>query len=328
MTPSLEVNHLSINFRMKKGWFNRDGYNVAAVRDVSFNIGRGETLGLVGESGSGKSSIARALLKLIPYQSGSIIVKGADISRSDTRIMDFRRDLQVVFQDPYSSLNPSMVAGDIIGEPLQIHFGLKGSERDKRVISLMEQVGLAAYQMERYPSEFSGGQRQRIAIARALALQPELIICDEAISALDVSTQSQVINLLEDLQQRLKLSYLFIAHDLAVVRYISDRIAVLYLGELMEIGPADQVCDDPKHPYTRFLLSAIPSIDPDIQKERKRVRQQTSVSEITSNANQLQGCPFHPRCPEATDLCSRQLPEPTVLTEETSVRCHLYNLVE
>ena len=241
----LRVEDLSVRFRVKRGLFGRDSFTVNAVSNVSFGLSRGETLGIVGESGAGKSTIGRALLRLLDVHSGSIRLGDSEISHLTGQMPKFRRNLQAVFQDPYSSLNPSMVVGDIIGEPLKVHFDLTPEERKNRVAELLEQVGLRAQQMQRYPSEFSGGQRQRIAIAVALALHPKIIISDEAVSALDVSTQSQVINLLEELQARLKIALLFIAHDLAVVRHISDRIGVLYLGQLMEIGPAERICDAP-----------------------------------------------------------------------------------
>ena len=226
-------------------------------------------------------------------------------------MLDFRRDLQVIFQDPQASLNPSMVVADIVGEPLTIHFGLRGKERDARVAQLLERVGLAAYHLERYPSEFSGGQRQRIAVARALALEPRLIVCDEPVSALDVSTQSQAINLLEELQESFGIAYLFIAHDLAVVQHISHRVGVMYLGRLVELGPADRVHEQPAHPYTEMLLAAAPVADVATQRQRKAVRRQLPATELPSPIDPPSGCPFHTRCTYAMDICRREMPEPT-----------------
>jgi peptide/nickel transport system ATP-binding protein len=322
---SLVARNLTVRFHVTRGLFGRDSYDVYAVNDVSFDLAPGQTLGLVGESGSGKSTIGRALLRLVDIESGSIRLGGTDVDKLKGRMLDFRRDLQAIFQDPYSSLNPSMVVADIVGEPLQIHYGMNGKERDSRVARLLEQVGLSAYQMERYPSEFSGGQRQRIAIARALALEPKLIICDEAISALDVSTQSQVINLLEELQEKLNLAYLFIAHDLAVVRHISDHIAVLYLGRLMEVGPADRVCDSPLHPYTQLLLAAVPLTDPVEQKKRKAARQLLPASELPSPTSPPTGCPFNTRCPKVMDKCRNEIPKPAPVPDGGMVACHLFD---
>ena len=296
-----------------------------AVNGVSFELGRGETLGLVGESGAGKSSIGRALLKLVDLAAGSILLEGKDVGLMRGRILDFRRDLQAIFQDPYSSLNPSMVVGDIIGEPLKIHFDLTENERKARIVKLMEQVGLSAHQMQRYPSEFSGGQRQRIAIATALALNPKIIICDEAVSALDVSTQSQVINLLEELQSRMKIALLFIAHDLAVVRHISDRIGVLYLGQLLEIGPTERISESPHHPYTKMLLAAVPVTDPIEQKRRKEIRQGIPVVELPDPSSIPKGCPFSTRCPDVMEQCHAVKPVSSEVPGGGLVRCHLYN---
>jgi peptide/nickel transport system ATP-binding protein len=325
MKPLLKVDDLAVRFRVKRGIFGRQSYDVMAINGVSFELHRGETLGLVGESGAGKSTIGRALLKLTDLASGSILLDGTDVGKLRGRILDFRRDLQAVFQDPYSSLNPSMVVGDIIGEPLKIHFDLTEKERKARVAELMTQVGLSAHQMQRYPSEFSGGQRQRIAIATALTLNPRIIICDEAVSALDVSTQSQVINLLEELKARLQIALLFIAHDLAVVRHISDRIGVLYLGQLMEIGPAERICEAPLHPYTKMLLAAVPVTDPVEQKKRKALRQGIPVVELPGPNSIPEGCPFSTRCPDVIDECYSVRPEPREVPGGGLVSCHLYN---
>lgn len=321
----LSVNDLAVRFRVKRGLFGRQSYDVLAVNGVSFKLGRGETLGLVGESGAGKSTIGRALLKLVDLASGSIFLEGRDVGLLKGKILDFRRDLQAIFQDPYSSLNPSMVVGDIIGEPLKIHFDLTEKERKARIAKLMEQVGLSAHQMQRYPSEFSGGQRQRIAIATALALNPKIIICDEAVSALDVSTQSQVINLLEELQSRMKIALLFIAHDLAVVRHISDRIGVLYLGQLLEIGPTERISESPHHPYTKMLLAAVPVTDPIEQKKRKKIRQGIPVVELPDPSSIPKGCPFSTRCPDVMEHCHTVKPVSIEVPGGGLVRCHLYN---
>lgn len=321
----LSVTDLVVRFRVKRGLFGRQSYDVMAVNGVSFELERGETLGMVGESGAGKSTVGRALLKLTEPASGRILLEGNDVGAMHGRILDFRRDLQAVFQDPYSSLNPSMVVGDIIAEPLKIHFDLSESERRARVAELMEQVGLSPHQMQRFPSEFSGGQRQRIAIATALALDPKIIICDEAVSALDVSTQSQVINLLEELQSRMKIALLFIAHDLAVVRHISDRIGVLYLGQLMEIGPAERICDTPAHPYTKMLLAAVPVTDPVEQKKRKAIRQAIPAVELPGPTSIPTGCPFSTRCPDVMEHCHTVKPDPVKVAGGGLVACHLFD---
>ncbi|XOV89232.1 MAG: ABC transporter ATP-binding protein [Pseudomonadota bacterium] len=320
----LEVSDLTVYFNVRRGILGRESYTVKAVNGVSFEIGEKETLGLVGESGSGKSTVGKALLRLVDVTSGEILLDGKPVAQLKGRMLDFRRDLQVVFQDPYSSLNPSMIVSDIVGEPLTIHFGLKGAERDKRVAALLEQVGLGGHLLERYPAEFSGGQRQRIAIARALALSPRLIVCDEAVSALDVSTQSQVINLLESLQEEFGVSYLFIAHDLAVVRHISDRIGVMYLGQLMELGPSERIYEAPQHPYTRMLLTAIPVADPVLQRSRKAARRLLPVTELPTPTNLPDGCPFHTRCPDAMPVCTETRPPPVPVAAGGWVACHLY----
>jgi peptide/nickel transport system ATP-binding protein len=321
----LSVDNLSVRFRVKRGLFGRQNYDLMAVNGVSFALNRGETLGLVGESGAGKSTIGRALLRLTDASSGTIMLQGKDLASMQGRILDFRRDLQAVFQDPYSSLNPSMVVGDIIAEPLKIHFNMTEAKRKARVAKLMTQVGLSPHQVQRYPSEFSGGQRQRIAIAAALALDPKIIICDEAVSALDVSTQSQVINLLEELQSNLKIASLFIAHDLAVVRHISNRIGVLYLGQLMEIGPTERICSQPAHPYTKMLLASIPVTDPIEQKKRKAIRRTLPAVELPGPNNIPTGCPFSTRCAEALEQCKTVKPKPVEVEGGGLVSCHLYS---
>lgn len=324
MKDLLTVDDLTVHFNIRRGLLGRDRYTVKAVNGVSFTIGEQETLGLVGESGSGKSTVGKALLRLTDVTAGRILLDGVPVQDLKGRMLDYRRDLQVVFQDPYSSLNPSMIVSDIVGEPLTVHFGLKGKERDARVAELLDQVGLGSHLLERYPAEFSGGQRQRIAIARALALSPGLIVCDEPVSALDVSTQSQVINLLESLQARFGISYLFIAHDLAVVRHISDRIGVMYLGQLMELGPTERIIETPLHPYTRMLLTAIPVVDPVEQKRRKAERRLIPVTELPAPTNLPRGCPFHTRCPEVMDICRSTRPAPVPAATGGWVACHLY----
>ena len=320
--PLLAVDGLKVHFSVKRGLFS-ERYAVKAVNGVSFELSAGETLGLVGESGSGKSTIGKALLRLTELTEGTITLEGKPVHELKGRMLDFRRDLQVIFQDPYSSLNPSMIVGDIIGEPLAIHYGLRGAERSRQVAKLLDQVGLGEHMIERYPSEFSGGQRQRIAIARALALGPKVIVCDEPVSALDVSTQSQVINLLEELQDNLGIAYLFIAHDLAVVRHISDRIGVLYLGKLMEVGPADRIYEAPAHPYTQMLLTAIPVADPVLQKRRKAERRLLPATELPSPTNLPTGCPFHTRCIHVMPVCKTEMPKEVPVTGGGWAACHL-----
>src|SRR6266851_3638730 len=268
-TPLLEVKHLKKHFPIKGGVFSKTIGYVYAVDDINFTLAKGETLGLVGESGCGKSTTGRTILRLIEPTDGAIYFEGQDITNLDKSAMRaLRREMQIIFQDPYASLNPRMTVGSIIGEPLEIHKIAKGSEKEERVASLLQKVGLRAEDMRKYPHEFSGGQRQRIGIARALALNPKLIVCDEPVSALDVSIQAQVINLLEDLQAEFDLTYVFIAHDLGVVHHVSDRIAVMYLGVIVELGPSDALFVKPVHPYTEALLSAVPVPDPDAAKQR------------------------------------------------------------
>ncbi len=322
--PLLAVNDLHVTFRVRRGWFGRRSFVVRAVNGISFEIHSGETFGLVGESGSGKSTVGRALLKLVDAERGDILLNGRPVAELRGRMLDFRRDLQVVFQDPYASLNPTKVIGDIVGEPLLIHGLVRTrAERESRVAELLTQVGLAPELMERYASEFSGGQRQRIAVARALALSPKLIVCDEPVSALDVSTQSQVVNLLEELQQTLGLAYLFIAHDLAVVRHLSHRIGVMYLGRLVEVGPAERLYESPAHPYTKMLLAAIPVPNPEEQRVRKAQRRLLPVTELPSPTNVPSGCAFHQRCPHAQPLCRTDEPVAKAVPGGGSAACHL-----
>ncbi|MEO5902090.1 MAG: oligopeptide/dipeptide ABC transporter ATP-binding protein [Ilumatobacteraceae bacterium] len=313
----LEVDDLHVSFRGRR----RLAPRVRAVNGVSFSIGSHETLGLVGESGSGKSTVGRALMRLVEFDSGTVRLLGRDLAtmgRSELR--QARRDVQMVFQDPYSSMNPAMVVADIIGEPLEVQAGIRGTERNKRVAELLEQVGLSQRHVDRYPYEFSGGQRQRIAIARAIANRPKLVVCDEAVSALDVSTQNQIINLLEDLQSELDISFLFIAHDLAVVRHIAGRTAVMYLGKIVEEGPSARIFEQPAHPYSLGLLSAVPIPNPRRQRGRARV---VLAGEPPDPSNPPPGCPFITRCPWAMDVCHAEMPGPTPVDGGGSVACHL-----
>ena len=296
----LSIENLVKRFPIKGGIMNREVASVRAVSDVSFNIKRGETLGLVGESGCGKSTLGRAILRLIEPTSGHVFFKGRDITKlGPDEMRRLRRQMQIIFQDPYASLNPRMTVEQILSEPLDIH-GLCGSRADKRkrIFNLMDLVGLRKETITRYPHEFSGGQRQRICIARALAVEPEFIVCDEPVSALDVSIQAQIVNLLQDLQKELGLTYLFIAHDLKVVEHISTRVAVMYLGKIVEVAEAEVLYADPQHPYTRALLSAIPIPDPTMKKERIILR-----GDVPSPINPPRGCYFHPRCPQVQDNC-------------------------
>jgi len=320
---ALEVTDLVKDFPLRSGVLRRITGMVRAVDNVSLRIGAGTTLGLVGESGSGKSTLARLVLRLIDPTGGTIVVDGKDItSLRGPTLRQHRETMQAVFQDPYSSLDPKQSIADIVGEPLAIHTSMSRAQREQRVVQLLAQVGLGSHVLSRQPHEFSGGQRQRIAIARALALEPRLLICDEPISALDVSTQSQVINLLTDLQDELGVAYLFIAHDLSVVRHLSNRIAVMYLGQIVEEGDADEVYERPTHPYTAALLSAIPVPDPARQHERKRILLRGEVGEAMGNEV---GCRFRARCPFAMEMCAHVEPEPYRTTAGTTVRCHLHS---
>ena len=305
----LEVKNLKMYFPVGSGFLSRKpvGY-VKAVDDVSFTVQRGETLGLVGESGCGKTTTGRSILQLYKPTAGQVIFDGQDLTSMNTKTMrGMRREMQVIFQDPYSSLNPRMTAGNIIGEPLIVH-GLvanKTEYRDK-VADLLTNVGLNPYMADRFPHEFSGGQRQRIGVARALSVSPKFIVADEPVSALDVSIQAQIINLLEDLQEQFNLTYLFIAHDLSVVRHISDRVGVMYLGHMVEMAERNEIYRNPIHPYTKALLSAVPIPDPVLDAQRERV---LLSGEVPSPLNPPSGCVFHPRCPVANDTCSQILPE-------------------
>jgi len=299
--PLLEVEHLELHFSIKEGIvFDRERARVHAVDDVSFSLAEGETLGLVGESGCGKTTLSRTLMRLLDPTGGSIRFHGKDISTIGRReLRPMRREMQMVFQDPFASLNPRKTVAQTVSTPLRLH-GAGGEEAERRVRELLERVGLAPEHAKRYPHEFSGGQRQRIGIARALALEPKLIILDEPVSALDVSVQAQIINLLDDLQERMGLAYLFVAHDLSVVRHVSERIAVMYLGKLMEVSPAEELYSKPIHPYTNALLGAIPVPDPRENRERERI---VVSGEPPNPIDPPSGCVFHPRCEWATEAC-------------------------
>ena len=300
----LEVKGLKKYFPIKGGVFSRTVANVKAVEDVSLNIKSGEVVGLVGESGSGKTTAGRTILRLIEPTEGEIIFNGTDIAKvSRSQMREYRKEMQIIFQDPFASLNPRMTVGDIIGEALDIHKLARGKAREERIVQLLERTGLSAQHMRRYPHEFSGGQRQRIGIARALAVDPQFIVADEPVSALDVSIQAQVVNLLQDLKEELGLTLLFIAHDLGVVEYISDRVVVMYLGRIMEIAPAKELYRNPVHPYTEALLSAVPIPDPTVKRERTILQ-----GDIPSPINPPSGCVFRTRCPIAVKECAEVVP--------------------
>lgn len=324
--PIIEENELVVVKDLKKyfpitgGFFGKTIANVQAVENVSFTIKRGETLGIVGESGCGKSTTGRTMLKLLEKTAGDVYYKGQDIyDMPKEELIKLRTEMQIIFQDPYSSLNPRKTVSQICGEAL-IQHGLakKGKDVNEKVSEVIERCGLAPYHIRRYPHEFSGGQRQRIGIARALALNPEFIVCDEPVSALDVSIQSQVINLLMDLQEERDLTYLFISHDLSVVKHISDRIGVMYLGTIVELAPKNALYEEPLHPYTQALLSAIPVSDPTIKKERILL-----TGDIPSPVNPPTGCRFHTRCPYVMDKCKTIVPEFKEVAPEHFVACHL-----
>jgi len=317
--PLLEVRNLKKYFPVRRGVLSRVVSHVKAVDDVSFAIEKGETFGLVGESGCGKTTTGRAVLRLIEPDSGEVKFEGVDVLQLGSgSVRRLRRDMQIIFQDPYASLNPRMTIRTIIGEPFAIHGIASGKERDSRIADLLKTVGLEPSVMNRYPHEFSGGQRQRIGIARALALRPKLIVADEPVSALDVSIQSQIINLLGDLQSQLGLTYLFISHAIPVIEHISTRIGVMYVGKLVEVGTSRQICTNPKHPYTQALLSAVPIPDPAAKKQRIVLK-----GDVPTPIDPPSGCRFHPRCPVAVDRCKTEEPPLRTLADGRQAACHL-----
>lgn len=318
--PLLEVSGLKKHFDISGGVFGRKVGSVKAVDDVSFTVMKGEILGIVGESGCGKSTTGKAILRLIEPTAGKVTFEDHDITNvTEEQMRKLRRDMQIIFQDPYASLNPRHTVEKIISEPLLVH-GLKSQEeRKQRVQELLEVVGLSAYHASRYPHQFSGGQRQRIGIARALANNPKLIICDEPVSALDVSVQSQILNLMIKLRNEFNLTYVFIAHDLSVVKHISDRVGVMYLGNFVELTDKDMLYDNPLHPYTKALLSAVPSIDPDDKKDRIILK-----GDVPDPTNPPSGCVFHTRCPEVMSICKQVKPDFLEIEDRHFVACHLY----
>ncbi|MCZ8513748.1 dipeptide ABC transporter ATP-binding protein [Paenibacillus filicis] len=318
--PLVEVKDVRKSFLVRKGWFGGDKY-LRAVDGISFDIGKGETFSLVGESGCDKSTTGRLVTRLLAPNEGEVWFGGQNISRlSDHQMRPLRKEIQMVFQDPYASLNPRMKVKEIVAEPLLIHSKLSSHERDKLAAELLEEVGLNSYHAERYAHEFSGGQRQRIGIARALSVRPSLIVADEPVSALDVSIQSQVLNLLQDLQERYGLTYLFISHDLSVVEHISDRIGVMYLGTLVETAGKDELYERPLHPYTQALLSSVPVPDPKLKKERIILK-----GDIPSPVDPPSGCRFHTRCPACMDICKQLKPEFLEVEPGHQVACHLFD---
>ncbi|MFK9094306.1 ABC transporter ATP-binding protein [Bacillus salipaludis] len=317
--PLVEIKNLKKYYPMKKGVFSRSAGYVKAVDGLNFSIYKGETLGLVGESGCGKSTTGRAILQLQPPTEGEVIYEGKNlVGMKSQNVRRVRRDMQMVFQDPYASLDPRMTVGEIISEPLEIHKISSGREKNIRVEELLDTVGLSSYHAKRYPHEFSGGQRQRVGIARALALNPKFIVADEPVSALDVSIQSQIVNLFQDLQERFDLTYLFIAHDLSVVKHISDRVAVMYLGRIVELGDKKSLFSQPMHPYTKALLSSVPLPNPNVKKERILLR-----GDVPSPSNPPTGCSFHPRCSQCMDICKTVKPEFKEI-DGRLIACHLY----
>ena len=316
----LEVKNLKVHFPVKHGLFSRVRQHVKAVDDVSLALAPGETLGLVGESGCGKTTLGRAIIRLIEPTAGRVFFEGEEITALDGGALRARRRrFQMIFQDPYGSLNPRLTVGEIIGEAIDIHkLAANGEAREARIKELLKAVGLDPLHAQRYPHEFSGGQRQRIGIARALAVEPKLIVCDEPVSALDVSVQAQIINLLQDLQRERGLAFLFIAHDLAVVEHISQRVMVMYLGKTVELAESKVLCRAPKHPYTQALISAVPVVDPD--SKRKRI---VLPGDVPSPINPPSGCPFHPRCPVAEARCKTEIPALREITPGHWAACHL-----
>lgn len=320
----LNVTDMDVTYKAKN-FLGRLKYQVRAVNNVSFELKRGETFGLVGESGSGKTTVGRALLRLIERDSGSVKFEENELEPSVERGSKTYKNMQAIFQDPYASLNPSHLIEHIVGEPIKRHLSIKGEQCRSMVYDLLEKVGLLKLHAQRYTYELSGGQRQRIAIAKALAPSPKLIVCDEPVSALDVSTQAQVVNLLQDLQKELSISYIFIAHDLAVVRCISHNIGVINLGWMIETGPSDRVCDYPAHPYTEMLLASVPIPNPAEQRRRRALRKRLSIPvDPPSPMNPPPGCPYEPRCKLALDICRKEMPSAVPVQGGGNVRCHLH----
>ncbi len=328
MPKLLEVKDLRKYFPIRQGILRRTIGHVKAVDGLSFDVERGETLGLVGESGCGKTTASRCLLRLITPTSGNFTFGDEQINLAkltNKQMRPFRRRIQMIFQDPQSSLNPRMTVANIVGEPLRVNRTVQKNELQDRIVELLESVGLKSQDMRRYPHAFSGGQRQRIGIARALALNPELIVADEPVSALDVSVQAQILNLLAELREKFQLSYIFIAHDLSVVRHISDRVAVMYLGKIVEISDSETLYQSPKHPYTEALISAVPLPDPKEQRKRELIRLEGDVPDPSQPPT---GCYFHPRCRYATDICKQETPELREITTGVKVACHLSETLE
>ena len=322
--PLVSVRNLKKYFPVRGGMFSRQHMFVHAIDDISFDVLPGETFGLVGESGCGKTTTGRVMLRLEERTSGDVVFEGKSIfDLNGNQLRRQRRDMQIIFQDPYSSLNPRMTVGEIVGEPLAVHGIAKGKEREGQVRELLETVGLQGYHLKRYPHEFSGGQRQRIGIARALALHPKLIVCDEPVSALDVSIQSQVLNLLNDLQQKFGLTYVFIAHGLNVVKHMSTRVAVMYVGKIVELADSKDLFSQPQHPYTEALMSAIPVPDPVLSRERIVLQ-----GDVPSPVNPPQGCRFHTRCPYAQDICRNEEPPLLDLGGGHMVACHFRQVMD
>ncbi|WP_315794375.1 dipeptide ABC transporter ATP-binding protein [Paenibacillus sp. BIC5C1] len=320
MSAILEVRNLKKHYPIRKGLFSKQVGAVKAVDGVTLSVERGETLAVVGESGCGKSTTGRAILRLIEPTDGEVFFEGKDVRKlPPEELRRFRTDMQMVFQDPYASLDPRWTVQRTLEEPLLTHHNLKKNELKSRIEELMEVVGLSSYQAHRFPHEFSGGQRQRIGIARALALNPKFIVCDEPVSALDVSIQAQVLNLMQDLQEQFGLTYMFISHDLSVVKFISDRVAVMYLGKVVELAPTSELFTEALHPYTKALMSAVPVPDPNVQKERIVLS-----GDVPNPENPPSGCTFHTRCPYVKDECRSVIPELREISPGRQVACHLY----